>query len=236
MENKFLAALRQLLAGKQQTIPSWLEDLLVFGPRLEQWKPIEQRANRVLITEFLANWMKSAEITQEQCLQWLDPYCCEVLAVYSKSGRSAIRHGTKANVRWVYNSGFGFDFEAIAREAPGQTPDQPAYMALLTHWNDLLWEAKRIKRESYVPPVFEPVLPVKKRYEEQFNKGVQFALQKQAEALNVREITEKLNEQGFLSKTGRKWKESMLRTAFHDLAWPRGAPKASQEPADAPPP
>lgn len=217
MQGEFRQKLEQLLVGKKP-IPPWLEDLLVVGPRLEKWIPPEKRANRVLVTEFLARWLKDAGLSQEECLEWLNPYCLEVLAQYSKSGPSAIRHGTKANVRWVYKSDFVFDFEAIAREvADNPLGTVAAYMPILERWNNLQWEAKEHQRRSYVPPVFVPVVPIKQKFREQFLKAMEFAKQKRSEGVKPGKIVAMLNEQGYLTKTGRKWTLGILSQSLRDV-------------------
>ncbi len=217
MEGDFLKKLEHVLAGKR-AIPSWLQDLLVAGPRLEKWTPPERRANRVLVTEFLARWLKDAGLSQEECLEWLDPYSLEVLAQYSRSGRSAIRHGTKANVRWVYKSDFVFDFEAIAREVAGNPLGEvAAYMPILERWNDLQWQAKEDKRRSYVPPVFQPIIPCKVRHREQFLKAMEIVKEKKREGMKPGKIVELLNEQGYLTRTGRKWTLGTLSQSLHDV-------------------
>lgn len=215
MENKHTTSLRGFLSTKGGSIPSWMEDLLLNGPRLEEWKDAPTRPNRVLVTEFLARWLKDQGLAQEECLAWLEPYCCEVLAPYSKSGRSAIRHGTKANIRWVYTSDFRFDFEAMANEASANNPDAaPVYLVMLQMWNTSQWDQKEAKRKAYVPPVFEPFVPKKQRFREQFERALAIAQQKKSEGEAMEQITEFLNEQGFLTITGRKW---TMATVFRSL-------------------
>ena len=206
MEQKYLEQLNQLLEKSNRTAPPWLQDLLLHGPRLELWSPPEKRPNRVLLTEFLARWLKFAGLSREECLDWLLPYCCEVLAQYSKSGMSNIRHGTKANTRWVYASPFPFDFETMVLDLPATESQGPLlYAPVVERWKQQLEEMKIKARESYVPPVFEPFVPVKVRFAEQFKRALEFAQQKRAEGERPEAILRLLNEQGFLTRTGRKW-------------------------------
>jgi hypothetical protein len=208
-------ALIQQLEARQRTVPAWLQDLLQLGPRLEECPPIPYRPNRNMLTEFLARWLKSAGFSQEECLAWLDPYCLVVLGPYSHSGRSAIRHGTKANVRWVYSSDFVFDFEAMAQEPPEAGHEQSApYISMLWKWYRALEQEKKRKRESYVPPVFPVVLPVKVRFREQYEKGVAVAVQKRSEGMKLFTLAQYLNEQGWKTKTGRAWTPALLSRAL----------------------
>jgi hypothetical protein len=218
MENKFLTMLKGFVEPKGvASIPAWLEDLILAGPRLELWKPPDGRVNRMMLTEFLARWMKNAGMAEEEAVAWLLPYSCEVLAAYSQSGMSMIRHGTKANVRWVYKSNLRFDFDDIARVAAADNPhDLPAYMPVARIWYDRLWEEKDRRRREYVPPVFEPFIPVKKRHREQFEKALALARQKQAEGESCRVIADLLNEQGLLTKTGRKWTQSIVHNCLRE--------------------
>jgi hypothetical protein len=209
-----IQALTSLLQGKGHPIPAWLEDLLVAGPRLELWPPVTYRPNRVIITEFLARWLKYAGLSAEECLQWLEPYCLEVLAQYSKSGPSAIRHGTKANTRWVYKSPYEFDFVAMAQEPLPGFEGSPPYMSMFKKWEEEQLQEKI--RKPYVGPVFVPVLPVKKRFREQFERAVALAQQKQSEGMGLDEIVVLLNGEGLLSSTGRKWTRGILQKALRD--------------------
>jgi hypothetical protein len=208
---KYLQMLAGLLEGGTHKIPFWLEDLLLLGPRFEQWNLEGLKPNRMLLTELLARWSKFAGLSEEACLAWLMPFCCELLAKTSKTGPSGIRHGTLANTRWVYKSPFPFDFDAMVRELPeGSSQSIPPYMPLFARWWDLLNAAKDHARKSYVPPVFTPVLPVKQRFNEQFQKGLAFAREKTNEGEGLASVVALLTEQGFLTRTGRKWSESTL--------------------------
>jgi hypothetical protein len=219
MELTFLERLNRLVEKTNRTIPFWLEDLLLRGPRLEEWQGTN-RPNRVAVTEFLARWLKFAGLSQDECLQWLMPYCCEVLAVYSKSSPSNIRHGTKANTRWVYASAFPFDFEAMVRDLPETVfQGQPAYFPVFEKWREELLQMKIKARESYVPPVIIPYVPVKERFKEQFQKGVEFARGQKTEGARLTRIVELLNEHGFLTKTGRKWTIAALSQALRPDPW-----------------
>lgn len=216
--------LRQLVERTGHSVPPWLEDLLQRGPRLETWVPPETRPNRVLITEFLARWLKAAGVSQEDCLNWLLPYCCEVLAQYSKSGPSAIRHGTKANVRWVYKSDFAFDFQSMAQEAlQGKSNSNPDYGAVLDRWQELQVEAKAAARAAYRPPPFERVLPVKERFRAQFLAGLELARQQEKEGATLTAIVALLNERGLRTRTGRQWTVGILYRSLREAPKPTGS-------------
>src|SRR5579862_5528336 len=164
-EAKYLQMLARALEGSKHKIPFWLEDLLLLGPRFELWSLGALKPNRMFLTELLGRWSKFAGLSEDACLSWLMPFCCEVLAKTSKTGPSGIRHGTLANTRWVYKSPFPFDFDAIVRDLPeGAFQNIPPYMPVFARWWDLLDEAKEAARRSYVPPVFAPVLAVKQRF------------------------------------------------------------------------
>jgi hypothetical protein len=237
-DRKHLETITRLVEKTNHQVPFWLEDLLLLGPRFDEWKLGALRPNRVLLTEMLLWWAKNVGLSAEESLEWLMPYCCEVLALTSKSGPSAIRHGTKANTRWVYKSNFGFNFEEFVGQMPEAAfQNTPPYMPIFARWWELLAEAKQKARDSYVPPVFLPVLPVKKRFREQYEKSLAFARQKEAEGLALREIMELLNTQGMPTCTGRKWTEGNLHRALHrtPFVW-RKAGNEEPPPADSPPP
>jgi hypothetical protein len=205
METKFLEKLRRLTAKSGRPVPLWLEDLLLHGPRLEHWPSLQNKPNRVTLTEFLARWSKFAGLSQEECLEWLLPYCCEVLARYSKSSPSDIRHGTNSNTRYVYATPYAFDFETLAGDLPGTMQGYPAYFPVLDKWRELLEEMKRIEAAMIRPQEVPPPRSVKEKYRQQFEEAVEFARRKSAEGTTLIRLAELLNEQGFLTRTGRKW-------------------------------
>jgi hypothetical protein len=214
MHSDMLNRLRELVASSNVIVPSWLEDLVVHGPRYELWPTaISYCPNRVALTEFLGRWLKAAGVPQDRALDWLLEYCRQVLAQFSKTGPSGIRHGTKANTRWVYKSALSFDFDAIARHelAPDWT-GKPAYMHVFHRWRELLPEekAKELERyrQNYRPP--ERILPVKVRHSERFEQGMKFAREKRAAGEDLEKIRVQLNEAGYPTRTGRKWSNSTL--------------------------
>jgi hypothetical protein len=190
----------------------------------------------MLLTEMLARWSRSVELSEAECLEWLMPYCCEVLALTSKSGPSLIRHGTKANTRWVYKSNLPFDFEAAIRAMPQPAQPIPAYMPLFAVWWHELGEAKQRARDAYVPPVFLPVLPVKQRHKEAFQKALAFARAREAEGETATRIVELLNAEGLPTATGRKWTLSNLVRALRQNPLPSepAAPNTSGAPLGSP--
>jgi len=236
----YLTKLKSLLAPKQQTLPAWFEDLLISGPRFDEWPPVDTfKVNRMFLTELLARWLKLAGLSEQECFEWLELYCCEVLAQYSHSGMSAIRHGTKANVRWVYNSNLRFDFDALAKDPPESGFEgKPPYMSVFTRWWEALYKEKARKRAEYVPPVFEPVVPIKQRFRAQLEKAVAVALQKLEEGMNPGAVVDLLNAQGWLTKTGRKWTRGTLHLTLRnwELDQSRMAAKSGSSAATPKPP
>jgi hypothetical protein len=210
MGNMHLDKLRQLLQGTGSGVPHWLEQLVLSGPQYEQCPEDPNAPNRMRLTEFLAGWLKDAGVSHETAIEWLLEYCFEVLGPYSKSSPSGIRHGTKAMTRYVYQSGIEIDFEAIVRDLPDSTfPGQPVYLAVYNEWEKRLQQAKEDEKEArrkaaaaFVPPVR---IPVKHRYRDQFDRSLELAMQKKAEGLKPGKIVTYLNEQGYLTRTGRKW-------------------------------
>jgi hypothetical protein len=207
MHSEPLNRLKELVAGLNVTIPPWLEDLVVNGPRYELWPQPNARPNRVILTEFLARWLKASGVSEERALEWLLEYCRQVLAQFSKTGPSGIRHGTRANTRWVYKSNFSFDFDAIASQVPApEWAGKPAYMPVFARWDELLVVEKQKALELYrqTPRVQVP-LSVKERYREKFEEGLKLAREKRALGVELEQITTLLNEAGYPTRTGRKW-------------------------------
>jgi hypothetical protein len=215
----FLSRLKDLLRESERAMPAWMEELLLHGPRLEEWPEPRMRPNRMEMTEFLARWLKYAGIGRQEALEWLLGYCCEVLSEYSQSGRSQIRHGAKYNVRYVYDGSIECDFSALEGSLPAEFEGRPPFMPVLERWREQLEEEKRRRRESYVwvPPV---VLSVKERYREQFEKGLQFAREKLGAGEGLAKVLTLMNQQGFLSRTGRRWSASTLMLSLREQSAP----------------
>jgi Recombinase len=218
VDKKYLEILMGLVEKTNHKVPFWLEDLMLLGPRFEEWKLDGLPPNRVLLTEMLGRWSKYAGLSEAESIEWLMPFNCEVLALTSKTDPSGIRHGTRCNTRWVYNSNYLFDFEAFVRDLPETAfQNTPPYMPVFAKWWDLLLEAKQKARDSYVPPVFELRLPVKQRYREQFLKSIAVAREKLAEGASMEETAEFLNAQKLPTATGRKWNYGTLRRSLKQL-------------------
>ena len=216
MFRETLEKLKQLTAALNVTVPAWLEDLVLNGARYEQWALPQGVPYRMMLTEFLARWLKAAGIPQEQAVEWLLEYTFLALAPFSKTGPSGIRHGTKANTRWVYNSDFSFDFDAIASHPQGpEWAGKPAYMPVFARWHDLLPLEKQKARERYAarPQVYIP-RSVKERYREKYQQGLTIAREKQVAGEKLEEIVILLNEAGYPTRTGRKWTRGTLYTAL----------------------
>ena len=212
MHRQPLEKLKQLTGTLNVTVPVWLEDLVLNGPRYEQWIPAKGLLYRMALTEFLARWLKAAGLSQEQTLEWLLEYTFQTLAQFAKTGRSGIRHGTKGNTRWVYNSDFSFDFDAIANQP--LSPDwmgKPAYMPVFAHWQELLPLEKKKAQELRIasaPPMISR--SVKERHREKYEEGLKIAREKQAADDTLEQIVQLLNETGFPTRTGRKWTQGTL--------------------------
>lgn len=212
MHPELLEQLKQLAATQNATVPFWLEDLVLHGPRYDQWNLPSGRPNRMELTEFLARWLKAKGVSQEQAIQWLLDYCFQVLAPFSKTGPSGIRHGTKANTRWVYNSELFFDFEALASQPPEtQWESKPPYMHVFARFHELLPAEKQRAFQVRLRSIpVQVTLPVKERHREKYQQGLQLAREKVGAGQSLEKIVTALNEAGYPTRTGRRWTTGTL--------------------------
>jgi hypothetical protein len=90
-------------------------------------------------------------------------------------------------------------------------------MSIFTRWWRALDLEKQREREqrraaaAMRPPV---ILSVKQRFREQFEKGLAIARQKRTEGMRLEELAQFLNEQGWLTRTGRKWTPGILHQSL----------------------
>jgi hypothetical protein len=225
----FLNAIETLLGeGGKNNIYPCIQDLVEHGLDLARFASGESMPQRQDITQYLAAWSRHAGLNEEESSGWLVEYCVALLSSIARRSPAAIRHSTKSNLRYIYKSAVPFLCQCTKNRFHAHcNTGCPVY-------DDM--QAKLLAKASEVPrlmpvarppaPVIEPYVPVRERYQEQFQAGLRFALDEVQKGTKIRRIVELLNERGFKTKIGRTWQQGVLRTELDRL-------KNSQVPAPA---
>jgi hypothetical protein len=74
-----------------------------------------------------------------------------------------------------------------------------------------------------IQPSAEPILQVRERYKEQFEKAMDVVREHLNQVSSVDEMTRYLNDQGYKSRTGKSWTVATLRreAKMHNIRFPR---------------
>jgi len=192
-----------------------IEDLVKNGLDLSRFSVDDSKPSRQDITQFILNWFKYIGISADECRDWMIEFCLDVLSPISTSSLSQIRHSTKSNIKYIYRSDVAIDcgcknnpFKAACKQKC------PIYNEMLIKYQERLErEAKRIYELEKSAQQFQLVEPpkLKDKYKEQFEKAIEFIRSKMDEGIVNEKIVKMLNEEGFKSRTGKKWTGSILR-------------------------
>jgi len=216
----FLSILDTMLGdrGRDRIYPC-IRDLVEHGLDLARFLNGEITPQRQDITQYLAAWSRHAGLSEEESSGWLIDYCIDMLSSLSTRTPAAIRHSTKSNLRYIYRSEVPFLCECANNRFRAQCSNECPVFADM--------EAKLRARASEtlhprpVPPppatLIEPVLPVKKVYQEQFQTGLRLALEEVQKGTKLRRIVDLLNERGLKTRTGRQWKYSILHNELRNI-------------------
>ncbi|OPX33537.1 MAG: hypothetical protein B1H11_12395 [Desulfobacteraceae bacterium 4484_190.1] len=209
--NSYLEKLKGLLKAKnKKCLFSCIRDLVSNGLQLSRFPGKDNTPTRQDVTQFIAAWFKYAGISADECRDWLIDYCVDILSSISSSSNSKIRHSTKSNIKYIFNSGVSFDcgcennrFKASCEKSC------PVYSEMSCKYKERM---EREANRSYKPePVKklteqEMVRPsVKDLYREQFEKAIEFIRDQKDKGVARKKIVDLLNTEGFKTKTGKEW-------------------------------
>jgi len=203
--------LKEILKEKEKYLFPCIADIIANGLIQERFSEDEYLPSRQDITQYLAKWFKYIGISSEICQEWMIPYVIDILSSISSSSPSQIRHSTKSNIRYIYDSDLSFDCgceENILKAVCESTC--PLYLKMLDN------HKKRKEKEadrSYIVEIEDgriydeedkqPV--IKNKYMEQFEKSWEAACQLLKKGIPKKEVVVILNKQGFKTRTGKKW-------------------------------
>ena len=203
--------LKKILKEKEKYLFPCIEDIIKNGLIQERFSEDEYLPSRQDVTRYLAKWFKYIEIPSEICRDWMIPYVIDILSSISSSSPSQIRHSTKSNIRYIYNSNLSFDCgceENILKADCESTC--PLYLKMLDN------HKKRKEKEadrSYIVEIEDGRIydeedkknEIKNKYMEQFEKSWEKACQLLKKGIPKKEVVIILNDQGFKTRTGKKW-------------------------------
>jgi len=200
-----------------------IRDLVENGLELERFPENDSIPKRQDITQFLTSWCKYVGMSAQECRDWMLEYCSEMLSILSSSSSSQIRHSTKSNIKYIYNS--NVTFECRCEENPFRAQCDytcPVYQKMrgLLEKRKRQETEKRLILENQLSENAKPEEPckitLKESYREQFENALSFAREQLEQGYIRREIACFLNEQGFKTRTGKEWTQSILS---NELLW-----------------
>ncbi len=200
-----------------------IKDLVVNGFQVERLTDGDFSPSRQEITQYIASWCRYIRMDSDTCLEWMIEYCTTVLSVLSSSSISRIRHSTKGNIKYIYNSDVKFECEREGNPFKAHCdPKCPVYKEM----GDVI-QAKKIagSAQSFKPPVNlkkynelpVPTLSVKEVYKEQFEKAMTVIIDCMDQGVSKKDIVSLLNERDFKTRTGKKWSPSTLTNELQRL-------------------
>jgi len=212
-----LNMLRQLLGdNRKRCLFTCIKDLVTNGLKLERFSDEGSPPSRQDITQYLASWCKYTGMSADECREWMIEYCISVLSVLSSSSNSRIRHSTKCNIKYIYNSDVNFECRREENAFKAECDSKcPVY-------KEMVHVAKELKTPDVVQPseaavecsigneLIVPGLSVKETYREQFEKAMAVVRNRLEQGVSKQEIVRLLNERGLKTRTGRKWSYSIL--------------------------
>lgn len=211
MQTSHLDRLRELLAKYPKvTLYPCIADLAENSVDPSRFEPEIRRPCRQDVTQYLASWFSSAGISREDCQTWLTEFSADVLSRISSSSVSAIRHSTKATVKWVYTTSRAFRCD---KEKNGF---RAHCLPTCPNYNQVIEEPAPGDRAASLPTQGVSVARqsyggrVKMRYTEQFAKATELMRQLKATGVGLAQIAQRLNEQGFKTRTGRSWNGPLI--------------------------
>ena len=211
----YLHIVEELLPEPQKAlIFACIGDLISNGLCLERFSADEPKPTRIDVTHFLAAWCKYLEVKEDACRRFLIDYSVEILSAISTSSASRIKHGTKATIRYVYNSDYFFECDCETNRFKAKCESNcRVYDAM----NKKARERKAQEaNRSYEIERDEPEEPraVRAERSERFGKALQFIREKIAEGINGKDLVALLNEKGFKSRSEIPWNHGLLSDAI----------------------
>jgi hypothetical protein len=202
--------------AQKQKIYSCILDLLSNGIVAERFKAGESFPSRQDVTRFILAWLKHNGVPADRCRNWMIGYCERELSPISSSSLSRIRHSTKSLIKYIYRSedvSFDCGCEQNKLKATCE-PNCPIYGEMKykhqVRMKQLHDEINYVRPK--VQPPAEPLLQVRERYKEQFEKAMDVVREHLNQVSTLDEMKRYLNDQGYKTRTGKPWTTPILHT------------------------
>lgn len=206
---------------KENLLFPCIKDLVSNGVSSRYFQEELSGPNRQEITQFLVKWFLYLDIDQETCLQWMIPFCQEVLSWMSSSSFSQIRHSTKSNVKYIYKNCVSFECQCEGNILYAECrTDCPVYEKMK---KKMTTKKKEEDRQNYFenPAVEIPdenkVEPVKNKFKDQFQEGLAFAQEKLSKGGSKKRVAQLMNNKGYKTRTGKRWTASTLSNEINKI-------------------
>ena len=200
--------------AQKQKIYTCMLDLLSNGIVAERFKAGESFPSRQDVTHFILAWLKHNGVPADRCRNWMIRYCERKLSPISSSSPSRIRHSTKSLIKYIYRSedvSFDCGCEQNKLKAACE-PNCPIYGEMKDKYQirmNQLKDAINYVRPKDQPPA-EPLLQVRERYKEQFEKAMDVVREHLNQVSTLDEMKRYLNDQGYKTRTGKPWTIAIL--------------------------
>ena len=211
MTNHFEKLKKILPESKRSSIFPCIEELVSKKPFLNRPSGGENEPFRQDITQFIAAWLKHVGLSADECRQWLIDFCTDVLSMISSSSKSKIRHSTKSNIKYIYNSDVSFECSWEEFSCVKCKKIYPFYIQIFQEVTKKRAQERKAKLLSEASKeVIEKPPTIREQYREQFDRAVQFIQEKINKGISRKDVVLLLNENGYKTRVGRTWIYSTL--------------------------
>ena len=212
-----------------------IEDLAQNGLSTERFSAQEITPTRQDITQYLLAWFKSNGVDADGCREWILEYSLDVLASLSSGSQSKIRHSTKSNLKYIFQS--EVEFECDCKQNPFRAAcneNCPVYHKMYARYQkrkdeeaNLTYEVEPLPQID--PNEFEYRPSVKEKYKEQYAKTVTMMQQLSEKSMPLKDMVDYLNQKKLYSRTGVRWTYANLRLDAHEKGLIKKAGKSASQ-------
>ena len=211
----YLNKLRKILTkNHEKYLFPCIKDLVANWIGLERFSNEEHIPTRQDITQYLSAWFKYTGLPADEFREWMNEYCVEELSAISSSSKSRIRHSTKSNIKFIYNSEVTFDCRCEKNRFKAYCEQTCSIYEEMTHKakesEATIVESYDTVRHRIEDEIVPKTYSAKDEHKEQFENAIEFAQDHLKKQFSRKQIVTLLNDNGFKTRTGKKWSTSTL--------------------------